>query len=101
MSTLFRSDQRKNCARIQDHILHLFGLEHDKRTADLDDRHNKVGIGVGVGVGVVVVVVVPSDPSSARIFSDVLPNVNEVFMSISLTVRAVSCMWGRGGEGWV
>ena len=56
---------------------------------------------VVVAVVAVVVVVVPSDPSSARIFSDVLPNVNEVFMSISLTVRAVSCMWGRGGVGWV
>ena len=54
-----------------------------------------------VVVVVVVVVVVPSDPSSARIFSDVLPNVNEGFMSMSLTVRAVWCMWGWGGVGWV
>ena len=45
---------------------------------------------------VVVVVVVPSDPSFARIFSDVLPNGNRVFMCISYTGRVVSCIWRRG-----
>ena len=49
-----------------------------------------------VRVLVVVVVVVPSDPSFARIFSDVLPNGNRVFMCISYTGRAVSCIWRRG-----
>ena len=49
-----------------------------------------------VVVVVVVVVVVPSDPSFARIFSDVLPNGNRVFMCISYTGRAVSCIWRRG-----
>ena len=49
-----------------------------------------------VVVVVVVVVVVPSDPSFARIFSDVLPNGNRVFMCISHTGRAVSCIWRRG-----
>ena len=76
----------------------------DKYPATLPEDSNVdvvVVVVVVVVFVVVVVVVVPSDPSSARIFSDVLPNVNEVFMSISLTVRAVSCMWGRGGVGWV
>ena len=41
-------------------------------------------------------IVVPSDPSFARIFSDVLPNGNRVFMCISHTGRAVSCIWRRG-----
>ena len=49
-----------------------------------------------VVVVLVVVVVVPSDPSFARIFSDVLPNGNRVFMCISYTGRAVSCIWRRG-----
>ena len=44
----------------------------------------------------VLVLVVPSDPSFARIFSDVLPNGNRVFMCISYTGRAVSCIWRRG-----
>ena len=43
-----------------------------------------------------VVFVIPSDPSFARIFSDVLPNGNRVFMCISYTGRAVSCIWRRG-----
>ena len=51
---------------------------------------------VAVAAVVVVVVVVPSDPSFARIFSDVLPNGNRVFMCISHTGRAVSCIWRRG-----
>ena len=50
----------------------------------------------------VTVAVVVSDPSSARIFSHVLPNVNTVFMCVSLTVRAdlgfgVLGVWGGGG----
>ena len=45
---------------------------------------------------VVVDVVVPSDPSFARIFSDVLPNGNRVFMCISHTGHAASCIWRRG-----
>ena len=47
-----------------------------------------------------IVVVVPSDPSSARIFSLLLPYVNEVFMSFLYTGRAVSDMGGlRGFRG--
>ena len=58
-----------------------------------DIRNLKKGLGK---LGLVVVVVVPSDPSFARIFSDVLPNGNRVFMCISYTGRAVSCIWRRG-----
>ncbi len=54
---------------------------------------------VVVVVLVLVLVLVPSDPSSARIFATVLPTVNRVFMSISLTVSAVLWVWCFRGFG--
>ena len=46
---------------------------------------------------VVLLLVVPSDPSSARIFSLLLPNVNEVFMSFLYTWARGSGFRGGGG----
>ena len=56
-------------------ILHAYAKQGDIQARHLNDEDD-----VDVDV---VVVVVPSDPSFARIFSDVLRNGNRVFMCIS------------------
>ena len=98
---------------IPNSLTQVSGTSRDATSIRCFNFNLKLDMGERVVVVVVVVVLLLLlllllffDPSSARIFSLLLPNVNEAFMSFLYTGRAVSDMGGlrgfRGGgvRGW-